>query len=253
MKKKLISIIIIVLAVISLLALLPLLLNKGGEVLEEPPCSHEWEYATCTQAKECKICGETVGSKLGHNWLEATCETPKTCRRCNITEGVALGHTTTTGECARCHTNFSSWDSGVYKDEFGNPTSKKYISTTCYDGVFSNSATTNSTLYAVVQIDNSDIAIMLWEYGSHLVKGTFDSENYAITILDENGTKHYFTGTIYKSGTRIYFKEADKSKIITLLSQNDEVSIYLESTKYSISKYLFTISTAGFVQAYNGL
>ena len=116
---------------------------------ENDDCSHEWEYATCTQAKECKICGETRGSELGHDWEEATCLLPKTCLRCDIKEGEALGHTSTAGECARCHVKLSSWDSGVYKDEFGNPTSKKYISTTCYDGLFSNSATTNSTKYTI--------------------------------------------------------------------------------------------------------
>ena len=94
---------------------------------------------------------------------------------------------------------------------------------------------------------------MLWEYGSLLVKGTFDYEYYDITILDENGTKHYFTGTIYKSGTRIYFKDSDRTKIINLLSLNDELSFYIESTKYSISKYLFTINSAGFSEAYSGI
>ena len=29
-------------------------------------CEHEWEDATCTQAKTCTLCGETEGEPLGH-------------------------------------------------------------------------------------------------------------------------------------------------------------------------------------------
>ena len=192
-------------------------------------------------------------SGCSHSWKGSTCTEPNTCSLCGKTSGSALGHTTTTGKCSRCYTNQSAWETGNYNDEFGQATSKKYIATKCLDGKFSNSATTNSTLWAAIQIDSNNIGIMLWEYGNLLVKGTFDYENYDVTILDENGTKHYFTTTIYKSNTRLYFKDSDRTKIVNLLSQNDELSFYIKSTKYSISTYLFTINSAGFSEAYRGL
>ena len=34
--------------------------------------SHEWQEATCTEAKTCSVCGETEGKALGHTWKEAT-------------------------------------------------------------------------------------------------------------------------------------------------------------------------------------
>jgi len=39
---------------------------------------HDWEAATCTEPKTCKVCGETEGEALGHDWEwvvdeEATC------------------------------------------------------------------------------------------------------------------------------------------------------------------------------------
>ncbi len=185
-----------------------------------------------------------------HTWNSATCIKPKTCSKCQETIGEALGHTTESGICTRCNENLTSWECGEYTDEFGDPTGNKYVITKTY-GTFSNSATTNSTLYAAVQIDNDDIGIMLWEYGRNLVKGTFDSENYSITILDQSGTKHYFTATIYKGSTRVYFKDADRNNVINLIKNNDTLKIYLKTTKHSISTYLFTIDTKGFSSLYN--
>ncbi|MBQ9733246.1 MAG: hypothetical protein IJV74_03315 [Clostridia bacterium] len=191
-------------------------------------------------------------TECSHIWDSATCTEPQTCNKCNITKGSALGHTTYSGICSRCGENFSSWEIGEYTDEFDQPTGKKYMVAESY-GTFSNSATTDSKLYAAVQIDKDNIAIMMWEYGSYLLKGTFDYEDYKITILDENGTKHYFTGTIYKGGTRIYFDSADRNAVLNLLRNNDTLKIYLKSTKYSISTYLFTIETKGFATTYNSI
>lgn len=126
------------------------------------------------------------------------------CLKCGKVSGTELGHSTGSGICYRCGENFSPWKMGEYTDEFNQGTGKKYIAFDTY-GTFSNSATTNSELLVAVQIDRDNIGNMLWEYGSHLVKGTFDYENYSITVLDQKGTKHYFTATIYKGITRIYF------------------------------------------------
>lgn len=195
---------------------------------------------------------DSGNTDCSHLWASATCTEPKTCRSCGETIGAALGHTTNGGVCSRCGENLSSWEVGNYTDEFNQPTGKKYIGVECY-GTFSNSATTDSELYAYVQIDTNNIGIMLWDYGSQLVKGVFDYENYNITILSESGTKYYYTGTIYEGGTRIYFKSEDRSEILGLFRNNDSVKIYLKSTKYSVSTYLFEVDTKGFEDVYNEL
>ena len=191
-------------------------------------------------------------SSCTHLWNEATCTEPKSCSKCQQTSGEPLGHTTDSGLCTRCGENFSSWKVGEYVDEFKQPTGKKYISVES-TGTFSNSATTNSELIAILQIDNDDIGIMLWEYGSQLVKGIFDYENYNIVILDKNGTKHSFSGTIYDGGTRIYFKDGDRNSIVNLLKNNDVLKIYISGGKYTTSTYLFDVETKGFSTAYNSI
>jgi len=62
-------------------------------------CQHEWENATCTDAKHCSKCEAVEGETLGHSWTEADCVTPKTCSRCGLTEGDAPGHNWTETTC----------------------------------------------------------------------------------------------------------------------------------------------------------
>lgn len=55
-------------------------------------CKHQWNAATCTDAKFCSLCGETNGEALGHDWVDATCESAKYCERCGLISGEELGH-----------------------------------------------------------------------------------------------------------------------------------------------------------------
>ena len=60
---------------------------------------HDWQEATCIEAKTCNKCGETEGEALGHSWEEAACTEPKTCSVCGETEGEALGHSWEEATC----------------------------------------------------------------------------------------------------------------------------------------------------------
>ena len=187
-----------------------------------------------TEEKECE-----------HIWKSADCTKSETCSLCGIIKGSPLGHTTSSGVCTRCNENLSAWSTGEFVDEFKQPTGEKYIITHSY-GTFSNSATTNSNLYAAVQVTQEDIAIMLWEYNNNLVKGTYDSNEYRITVLDSKGEKHYFNGNINKGGTRVYIRSNQFLDMINLLKTEEELSFYLEFSKYTTSSYLFKIETRGF-------
>jgi DNA-directed RNA polymerase subunit RPC12/RpoP len=161
----------------------------------------------------------------------------------------ALGHTTSEGTCSRCGESFGSWEITFYVDEFNNPTNQAYIRTSdVLYGTFSNSATTDSTLYARILIDTEDIAIKLWEYGRNEVNA-YTSTDYKITILDDSGTKHYTTGTMYKNGDRIYL--ADWT-LVNLLQDNAQLKIYIqENSKYGVnSTYLFSVKNGNFNSIY---
>lgn len=187
-----------------------------------------------------------------HTWNNATCTEPQTCGKCGATNGSALGHTTSIGTCTRCGVSFSKWEKRYYVDEFNNPTSDAFIAPTdTISGTFSNSATTNSKLNAYVRVNSDDCEIMLWEYGSSLVKA-YSTTDYDITILLPNGTKKYFTGTMYKNGTVICFD--NYSEIISILKNTDGIlKIYIkEDSDYGVnSTYLFEVNTSGFKKLFD--
>ena len=122
-------------------ALLALTACKGKE------CKHEWTEATCTEAKTCKLCGETEGEVLGHTggtatcaanavcarcgmaygekgshiFTAATCKAPKACKFCNLTQGEALGHADTDIDhlCDRCGVKLCRDDDKDHYCDFG--------------------------------------------------------------------------------------------------------------------------------------
>lgn len=71
-------------------------------------CEHDWNEATCTTPKTCKLCGATEGEVKAHQWQDATCIAPKTCKDCGATEGDVAVHVweeatcTTAKTCAAC-------------------------------------------------------------------------------------------------------------------------------------------------------
>lgn len=192
-----------------------------------------------------------TSTTCSHAYSSATCTEPQKCSKCGETKGIALGHTTYTGTCTRCGVSFFKWEKRYYVDEFNNPTDKAFIaSTATISGTFSNSATTNSKLEAFIRVDNEDFQIMLWEYGSHLVKAS-STTDYEIRILLPDGTREYFTGTMYKNGQVIYFH--DYNAILTLLKNTTGVLKFyiVENSKYGFqSTYSFEVNSTGFKDLY---
>lgn len=115
----------------------------------EPTCTK----TGLTEGKRCSECGEVLVAQ----------ETVP-----------ALGRTTESGTCERCGQSFGDWRIDYSVDDFNQPTDEWYITEDEYlVGTFSNSATTNSELYANVMVDLDDnVMIFLYEYGSRQVKNS---------------------------------------------------------------------------------
>ena len=208
------------------------------------------DYGQQNDANNSNVNQDQQNGYCTHSWESASCEKPKTCSLCSATEGSALGHTTTTGKCTRCEKNFGAWELGEFVDEFKQPTGEKYISTQV-SGTFSNSATTNSNLIAILQVTSEDVAIMLWEYGSHSVKCSYKWDEYSITMMDANGNKYYLNGTMYSGSSRIYFEESDESTVINALNQTGSVSFYIVLSDITTTNYLFTVECSNFKELYS--
>lgn len=77
---------------------------KLCDATEGEVAAHQWQDANCVAPKTCKDCGATEGEVADHIWAEATCTTAKTCTACNETEGEALGHTWADATCTEAKT-----------------------------------------------------------------------------------------------------------------------------------------------------
>lgn len=193
-------------------------------------------------------CGKSAGEEetgCEHEWVDATCTEPKTCSLCSETEGSALGHTEGPTFCERCNANLTTWDIGEYTDEFKQPTGE-YYAYTKVDGTFTNSATNGSPLTAYVQVSNSGFDFLLYEYKSSLVDGTYSTGNvYSISVLDQNGVKHQFTGAMAHNATKLHLYSSYQEKMLELFSSPGTLKFYLTFEKYGKSTYSFDVDVTG--------
>lgn len=95
------------------------------EEQSEESYPHDYQEATCSAPKTCKVCGYTTGSPLEHDFTEATCSAPKTCILCKLTEGEPLDHDYSEATCTTAKT------CSVCKKTSGRPAPHDYIPATC--------------------------------------------------------------------------------------------------------------------------
>ncbi len=60
---------------------------------EGKPVAHTGGTATCTQKAACSVCGTEYGDVSEHEWVDATCAQPKHCANCTATEGSVADQT----------------------------------------------------------------------------------------------------------------------------------------------------------------
>ena len=143
------------------------------------------------------------------------------------------------------------WVIRYYVDEFKQPTNEGYVHNNHYfEGIFSNSATTDSELKVVFLVDKENLCIQLYEYGKYMVKTSL-SRKYDIIIKSPNDNKYNLTGTLYND--RIKIDDKYKSDVITALSENENVTFYIVQSEQRTTNYLFDVPTSNFAYAYQSL
>lgn len=158
--------------------------------------------------------------------------------------------------------NEDVWITGNYVDEFDSPTGMAYVATKNYlIGTFSNSATTDSKLYAqmLVDIENGKprVAIFLYEYGNNLVKNSYSKANeYEIVMQCSNGNKVNLKGFMYSGHDRIFIEEAGarygnaNSVISELCSSGESMKLYVVDADRTTTEYLFAVPKSNFQEQY---
>lgn len=238
--------------------------------------------ATCTQfgkteGLRCLDCDEVIKEQeeippMGHRDIVTDPAVEPTCTKAGSTEGThcgvcgetlsgkeriePLGHTTDTGVCTRCGENFGKWIISNYVDEFNEPTDVEYVTNLrILEGVFSNSATTNSELGAYFLIDKQFLAICLYEYGDFPVKNSYGDENieYSITMKTPDNEKASIDGIMPPGADRIFITSPDDQTVLESLSSTGTVGFYIVETEYPTTTYSFSVETSNFAEMYSSL
>ena len=146
-------------------------------------------------------------------------------------------------------TGTGSWEMKSYKDEFGEEGASKYL-VLMGSGVFSNSATTNSKMSAVLFMDKTgDFSFRLIEYNSCRVES---DDLYDYRIKDSEGEVHEMTlRNNNESGKMSSLLSDDKETIKKILNKGGIITVSVrEKHAYSTpDTYLFKLDVTGYSKA----
>lgn len=141
--------------------------------------------------------------------------------------------------------NTGEWELEYYKNEFGEITDKSYI-VLVGNGVFSNSATTDDEMSAILLVDQSSISLQLVEYNWHVVKEDYP---FNLKIKDANGNIIKFRLHNTKSGY-IRFTNNNYTNMLTFLKNEGTIRCSGEMHRFSrINPYTFSFNLDGFNEA----
>lgn len=157
-------------------------------------------------------------------------------------------------------TDTGIWKLKAYSDEFGMPTDEKYVVSGVCVGTFSNSATTNSELYAVVFCQENrgyhQIKIRFAEYGKYIVKNTTSKNvRFDFVMMDSSGQKQYFNGLtdafIPKKNQDMWLGNDATHAVINALKAGGTIRFAFTEQDNPHNRYVFSIEDAsGFDVAY---
>lgn len=146
-------------------------------------------------------------------------------------------------------TGTGSWEMKSYKDEFGEEGASKYL-VLMGSGVFSNSATTNSKMTAILFMDKTgDFSFKLVEYSSSVVKS---DDSYDYRIKDSEGEVHemiLYNGE--ESGQMSSWSSENKETMKKILNKGGIITVSVrERHAYSTpDTYLFKLDVTGYNKA----
>ena len=246
--------------------------EKGTATFEAGSLSaHNYTAATCTEAKTCKVCGATSGSKLGHTYEKKTTKATLTkdgiiknvCKTC----GYTASKTTTIYKASSVKLSKTSYTyngkvqkpSVVVKDSKGNTISSSHYTVTYPSGMKNagtykvtvkfkgNYSGTKTLSYTIKAVDVSKCKFSLsatsYTYNGKAKKPT-------VTVKNANGTKlttSSYTVT-YASGR----KNAGTYKVTIKMKGNytGTKTLTFKINPVNVSKCKITLSTTSYT--YNG-
>lgn len=146
----------------------------------------------------------------------------------------------------------SKWEEKFYVDSFGDPTEKAFLTLDSpIQGVFSNSATTDSLMFVMFIASKGEdtISFKIFEYGYNNVNSV-DIEYYDVKTKDIDNNVLSFQAMLFKD--RFYIVNEDYDTVVKLFKTGDPVKFMIRGTEYNINTiYNFKLdSVTGFKELY---
>lgn len=135
------------------------------------------------------------------------------------------------------------WKQGQYVDEFKEATGEQF-SFIDLEGVFDNTATSNSELSVKIIVDFNNVEFYLLEYGTYKLTNLFSSPTYTINVKDNNGNVHTFSGSFDEATSRIILDVSYRAEMLDVLNAGGKISFSITDDNSSSTHYAFTISNS---------
>ena len=138
------------------------------------------------------------------------------------------------------------WEKRPYKDEFNRPTKNCFISERKKQfGIFSNSATNNSSMSYYTFIDKDEISFKFWDYDKYQLKNVYTEPIYFnFKCLASSGKTFETTATMYGEEAEVIIDEVkDVKTFLKLLQDNKSLRIII---KNGLTEYKFTLKRGNF-------
>ena len=154
--------------------------------------------------------------------------------------------------------DYGNWSLKYYVDEFGDDTDLKYIIVDT-EGLFSNSATTDSLLYVrmIISADNpNEPYFNFFEYGSRPLT-SYDSSGdpYRCSMKNSNNEKqklYAHLGGLFTQ-TTLWIGKDDKKKLNDWISLEEKIKFACYEEDNISSKYIFNLNFEGYSAAMQAL
>jgi ribosome-binding protein aMBF1 (putative translation factor) len=142
----------------------------------------------------------------------------------------------------------SAWKVTQIKDEFGDIVEGKSTIAAAFEGTMSNSAVSDEDLTVRMQVQDSTIYSLFYEYGREPQSQLPDSKYLTIKVKVSSGEVLEAKQFLYKN----MMLDTDKELLNILLNQDKPVKVIADisrADKYSSGVYLFEIDPSGLKEA----
>lgn len=151
----------------------------------------------------------------------------------------------------------SVWTLNNRTDEFGTATGEQYLKATV-SGTFDDIMGADQTLKVELQVSLDSVSIVLWERGTSRKEAILlDTNQYVITVLDQNGEKHKFYSYLRDGKPYLAvdnygidgFSESS-SDLINILKSPGTVKFHIVNSNDKDNTYSFSVKTEEFADLY---